>query len=172
MPGREGVEITTKVIPLADLVPRFVEPGEDVQIRRMKLYRCDVRNYGAQVGCPGCDAALRGDQPRNHTETRRTRLEKEIETREKDRFAKETERMNERLAESISTHDRSPCTEAREKIFRIDPNPSSSSGLNRDPGTVIAENPDTGASDMGPTGDPNRSAGQSADMETKNSRPL
>lgn len=104
IPGRPGIEVTTKTTTLTDFVPRFEEPGEDdPQIRRRKIYRKDVKRYKSYPGCPGCQAALRGETARNHTEECRKRLGKAIEENEKERYAKEMERLNKRITARVES---------------------------------------------------------------------
>jgi hypothetical protein len=78
VPGREGVEVMSKVeLPPAPVeVPPMADgPKWEQDWRRPKIERRDVRNLGMTPGCPGCVAANRGSAARRHTEECRKRME-------------------------------------------------------------------------------------------------
>ena len=99
IPGREGIDVTTKTTAISDFVPRFSEPSDgDPQIRRMKMYKRDVLKYGATTGCPGCESALRGDRPKNHSEACRKRFEDSMRARGDPSLARAVQRLEKRWA--------------------------------------------------------------------------
>ena len=77
VPGREGAEIKSQVEmrPIEGAPQRVLEPARrEIIMRRSKITKEDVNNFGRTPGCHGCEAALKG-LSRDHNEECRKRME-------------------------------------------------------------------------------------------------
>merc|ERR1711872_806316 len=75
IPGHPERELKSKVMFEENETIEPVPEAAPEQLRRLYIKKADVNKYGATVDCPGCRAVVRGGDGRNHTETRRKRLE-------------------------------------------------------------------------------------------------
>ena len=78
VPGREGIEVRSRVAPPegAKAVPMAREFDYEERVRRRpKIEKTNVEKFGISSGYPGCVAASRGATSRHHTEARRKRME-------------------------------------------------------------------------------------------------
>ena len=85
IPGHGMREVKSKVyIPIPRSMPDIPEPmPRENQKRRMYMSKKDVQRHGWHtIGCPGCEAANRGEPAKNHTEACRTAYEQMLQQRD------------------------------------------------------------------------------------------
>ena len=61
-------------------MPPIVRPrAEELKLRQIKIrFDVELQAYGYTEGCAGCDAAISGTAPRNHSQTCRDRIDASI----------------------------------------------------------------------------------------------
>ena len=75
---------------------KIQEPWEwdEPKVRRIYIQKEDVtKKYGAMQGCRGCEAAMRGGDPRPHNERCREDKERKTQEKEPERFNAVLEKM-------------------------------------------------------------------------------
>ena len=91
MPGREGIEIKSKVTIPSERVPLTIDEGillRPIKTRRIYIKPEDIQKMGYTPGCKGCEAINRKAPPRNHNEECRTRIETAIAAYDSSRYEK------------------------------------------------------------------------------------
>ncbi len=71
IPGRGHIQVKSKVKFMEESGDKIPDPWvwEEPKTRGIYIQKEDVtRNYGAVQGCRGCEAAMRGGEPRPHNE--------------------------------------------------------------------------------------------------------
>ena len=62
----------------------------------------DIQRHGWHtIGCPGCEAANRGEPSKNHTETCRKAYEQMLQHKDPEKYAKDKDKENKRLAKMM-----------------------------------------------------------------------
>ena len=100
IPGRGQIQVKSKVKFMEESGDNIREPfeWEEPKSRRMHINKEDVkRKYGAVQGCRGCDAALRGGDPRPHNERCRALKEQLMQKKEPERYNAALEKMVEEM---------------------------------------------------------------------------
>jgi hypothetical protein len=109
VPGKEGYGVPTKIdIELPDHGMRAKDIEEEVIVRRMRITRKNIEDFGMMEGCPGCKAVRLGRMAQTHSEECRNRIEKKLMETEagKEKIEKDIERQNEMLARKVEAEER------------------------------------------------------------------
>ncbi len=81
---------------------------DDLIIKRMRITRKNVEEFGTMEGCPGCKAVRLGRVAQAHSEECRNRIEtKLMETEEgREKIEKDIQRKNEMMARKMEADER------------------------------------------------------------------
>ena len=96
IPGREGIEIKSKVRIAEDVGPITTDPNisfRPAKTRWIYITKEDVLKMGPTPGCHGCISVTRGGPARNRNEACRTRMETAIAAYDADRYERALSRM-------------------------------------------------------------------------------
>ena len=84
IPGRGHAQVKSRVKFMDESGDKIQEPWEwdEPKVRRIYIQKEDVtKKYGAMQGCRGCEAAMRGGDPRPHNERCREDKERKLRKR-------------------------------------------------------------------------------------------
>ena len=93
---RGQIQVKSKVKFMEESGDKIRDPceWEEPKLRRMYIQKEDVKEkYGAVQVCRGCEAALRGGDPRPHNERCRALKEQQMQEKEPERYNAALEKM-------------------------------------------------------------------------------
>ena len=78
-------------------------PFEGAQVQRERITKQDINQFGATIGCPGCNAIRDNKRAQAHSDRCRTRIEERLRTTPQgaERLDRRDEVINEALAEEV-----------------------------------------------------------------------
>ena len=87
-----------------DPIPIPPLPFEGARVQRERITKQDINEFGAAIGCPGCDAIRDNKRAQAHSSRCRMRIEERLRTTPHgaERLDRRNEVINEALAEEVS----------------------------------------------------------------------
>ena len=94
-------EVQVEVIPLPPL------PFDGLRVQRERITKQDIDEFGATVGCPGCNAIRDNKRRQAHSDRCRRRIEESLKKTPHgaERLNRREEVINEALAEEVQIND-------------------------------------------------------------------
>ena len=83
--------------------------------RNFRITEDIIEKYGYTGGCPGCEAMNRGDEPKNHSENCREAYKQLLQQKDPEKYAKEMEKEDKKLARIVEEKQATPSQPAHKK---------------------------------------------------------
>lgn len=145
IPGREGIEIKSRVTMPEDIKISKVPEGEEREIRsrRVRILKSDIERFGFTQNCAGCRSINRGGKPMNHSEACRKRIEEQLEKEGSQRLKDARERNDHDIAEQIEKNiARSSTDKPEDKVIIAEQSEEKPEDVEMEDGEINAESND------------------------------